>query len=58
MLVHVQKGKESLQHCSIAGMYAYEGHQYCFLQDKIPQNCKEEFPAFARVNSPELQKPL
>jgi hypothetical protein len=28
MLVHVQKGKESLQHCSIAGMYAYEGHQH------------------------------
>jgi hypothetical protein len=32
--------------------------QRCFLQDRIPQNCREEFPTFAGVNSPEMQRPL
>ena len=29
-----------------------------FLQDRVPQNCKQEFPTFAGVNSPEMQRPL
>jgi hypothetical protein len=60
VLTRQQGSLKNRIHASLAKYgVTIEGASYtCFLQDRIPQNCRQEFPTFAGVNSPEMQRPL